>query len=82
MEIVLGDLVFQDDWDYNPQDDLPGKPLEPGLVIGAKREELTEIYRRRVWAEKYVEDCFRDTEIPRSRCVGYRQTRVMTYIHK
>ena len=31
------------------------------LITLARREEITEMYRRKVWVEKSVEDCLRDT---------------------
>ena len=45
-------------------DDLSGEPLDGALVTMAKREEITEIYRRAVWSEAPVEDCIRDTGKP------------------
>ena len=57
-------LVFQDMWETNSTDDLTGKSLVPELVSGAKREEITEIYRRGVWLEQPVEDCFREAGKP------------------
>ena len=45
-------------------DDLSGEPLPPPLVTLAKREEVTEMYRREVWIERSVEDCFRDIGKP------------------
>ena len=38
--------------------------IQPTLTIAAKREEVTEMYRRSVWLEKWVEDCYRDTGKP------------------
>ena len=55
----LGELVFQKEWGFYPKDDLTGKPLDHELVTGAKREELTEMYRRQVWVERYIEDCIK-----------------------
>ena len=46
-----GDLVFQDVQESNAVDDLSGKLLVPELIAGAKREELTDIYRRQVCVE-------------------------------
>ena len=60
----LGDRIFHKGWDFHPKDDLTGKDLGPALITGAKREELTEMYRRQVWVEKYIEDCFRDIGEP------------------
>ena len=42
-------------------DDFIGKPLDSVRVTSAKHEELTEVYRRQVWVERSVEDCYRDT---------------------
>ena len=64
IEGLLGDLVFYEEHDFNPQDDLTGKPLDPGLTIGANREDTTEMYRRQVWLEKYVADCCRNIGKP------------------
>ena len=59
-----GDLVFRDIPEYSMVDDLIGNPLEATQVTGAKHEEVTEMYRRRVWLEKPVAECFRDTGKP------------------
>ena len=45
-------------------DDLSGEPLDPTLTTLAKREEITEIYRRSVWLDRWVEYCYRDTGKP------------------
>lgn len=62
--LLLGDLVLQDILEKNVIDDLTGKHLEAVQVTSAKHEELTELYRRQVWVEKPVGDCFRDTGKP------------------
>ena len=61
---IPGDLVFQDIPEYSLMDDLTGKALEATQVTGAKHEEVTEIYRRRVWVERPIADCLRDTGKP------------------
>ena len=38
-------------------DDLTGEILPSSLVEMAKREELTEMYRRSVWTEVAISDC-------------------------
>ena len=45
-------------------DDLIERPLDPVRVTSAKHEELTEMYRRQVWVERSVGDCYRDTGKP------------------
>ena len=57
-------LVFTDVEEYSLTDDLSGEALDGHLVTLAKREEITEVYRRTVWTEAPVEDCFRDTGKP------------------
>ena len=57
-------LVFTNVLEYSVVDDLSGEPLAPPLVTLAKREEVTEMYRREVWVERSVEDCLRDTGKP------------------
>ena len=59
-----GPVVFTNVPEYSLVDDLSGEPLPPPLVTLAKREEVTEIYRRERWIERSVEDCFRDTGKP------------------
>ena len=54
-------LVFTDLAEYSLTDDLSGEVLDGHLATMAKREELTEVYRRSVWTETPVEDCIRDT---------------------
>ena len=49
---ALGDLVFHEETDFYPTDDLSGGPLDPTVTIAAKREEVTEMYRRSVWLGK------------------------------
>jgi len=44
-------LVFTNLAEYSLVDDLTGEALEGHLVTMAKREELTEVYRRTVWTE-------------------------------
>ena len=61
---VPGPLVFTNAPEYSLLDDLSGEPLPAPLVTVAKREEITETYRRAVWSEKLVEDCLRDTGKP------------------
>ena len=50
---ALGDLVFHEECDFYPVDGLIGESLDPELTTTAKREEITEMYRRAVWLEKY-----------------------------
>ena len=59
-----GDLVFQDIPERNTVDDLSGKPLEVIQVTAAKHEEITEMYRRKVWLEREVSECLRETGKP------------------
>ena len=54
-----GDLVFTDIVEYSLTDNLTNEPLDGPLVVVAKREEVTEIYRRKVWAEALVEECIK-----------------------
>ena len=61
---ALGELVIHEETDFYPIDDLTGEPLDPTLTTSAKREEITEMYRRSVWLEKWVEHCYRDTGKP------------------
>ena len=61
---LLGGLVFTDIAEYSLTDDLSGEALYGQLVTIAKREEVTEIYRRTVWAEALVADCIRDIGKP------------------
>ena len=61
---IPGDLVFQDIPERNIADDLTGKPLGAVRATSAKHEELTEMYRRQVWVEKSVDECFQDTGKP------------------
>ena len=61
---IPGDLIFQDILERNVTDDLTGKLLEAVRVTSAKHEELTEMYRRQVWVEKSVDECFQDTGKP------------------
>ncbi len=58
------ELIFRDIVDYNTSDDLSGKALVPELVTEAKREELTEVYRRGDWKGSAMEDCIRETWKP------------------
>ena len=50
--------------EYNLMDDLSGDSLPASLVTLAKREEITEMYRRQVWIEKPIEECMKDTGKP------------------
>ena len=59
-----GKLVFTNVPEYSVIDDLTGEELPASLVTVAKREEITEMYRRTVWKEKPVEECFQDTGKP------------------
>ena len=59
-----GKLVFTDIPEYSVIDDLTGEELPASLVTVAKREEITEMYRRTVWKEKPIVDCFKDTGKP------------------
>ena len=45
-------------------DDLTGEVLPPDLVKLAKREELTEMYRRSVWTEAPTSECCEMTGKP------------------
>ena len=54
-----GDLVLRDILEKNIVDDLSGKPLDGVRVTAAKHEELTEMYRRQVWVERPIADCYR-----------------------
>ena len=54
-------MVFSEIVEYSLTDDLSGEALDGHLVTMAKREEITEVYRRRVWSEVPVADCLRDT---------------------
>ena len=56
-----GPLVCTNVPEYSLVDDPSGDPLPPPLVTLAKREEVTEMYRRQVWIEMPMEDCLRDT---------------------
>ena len=47
--VLPGDLKFQDIAEYSLMDDLIGKALDGALVMGARREEVTELYRRKAW---------------------------------
>ena len=42
-------------------DDLTGELLPPDLVSKAKVEELLEVYRRGVWTEVSVDECWNNT---------------------
>ena len=55
--------MFHEEHDF-PQEDLTGKPLDPGLTIGAQREEIIEMYPRQVWLGKYVAEWYRDIGKP------------------
>ena len=59
-----GGLVFTDVAEYSLTDDLSGEALYGQLVTIAKREEVTGIYWREVWAEVPVADCIRDPGKP------------------
>ena len=59
-----GGLVFNDIAEYSLTDDLSGEALDGPLATIAKREEATEINRHKVWAERPVADCLRDTGKP------------------
>ncbi len=59
-----GDLVFYEETDVYPLDDLSGGPSDPTVTIAAKREDVTDMYRRAVWLEKWLEDWYRDTGKP------------------
>ena len=50
-------MVFTDIAEYSLTDDLSDEALDGQLVTIAKREEVTEIYRRTVWTETPVADC-------------------------
>ena len=58
------DLVFTDIPEYSLVDDLSKEWLDGSMVTIAKREELTEIYRRKVWTEAQTEECFKITGKP------------------
>ena len=59
-----GRLVFTDVEEYSLWDDLSGESLDGSLVTVAKREEISEMYRRSVWTETLTEACIRDTGKP------------------
>jgi len=59
-----GSLVFTDVPEYSLIDDLTGEDLPGPLVTIAKREEITEMYRRTVWEEEPIESCFKETGKP------------------
>ena len=58
------DLAFQDVEEKLVYDDLTGEPLPGDLVKQTTQEELTEMYRRRVWAETTREICRAYTGAP------------------
>ena len=62
--LLPGGLVLQDIPERNASDYLTGKPLDTVRVTFAKHVELTGMYRRQVWVERPVEDCYRDTGRP------------------
>ena len=64
VSLLPGDLVLQDIPERNISDDLSGKPLDGVRATAAKHEELTEMYRRQVWVERPIADCYRDTGKP------------------
>ena len=51
-------------WKSSLKDDLSGEPLDNAFVRLAKREEITEMYRRSVWTEAPDSACVRDTGKP------------------
>ena len=51
-----GKLVFTNVPEYSVIDDLTGEELPASLVTAAKREEITEMYRRTVWKERPVDE--------------------------
>jgi len=59
-----GNLVFTNVPEYSVVDNLTGEDPPASLVTIAKREEITEMYRRAVWKEELVEDCYRDIGKP------------------
>ena len=59
-----GGLFLTDIAEYSLTDDISGEALDGPPVTIAKREEVTEIYRRKVRTEKPVADCLRDTGKP------------------
>ena len=61
---VPGDPVFTVIAEYSSTDNLTNEPLDGPLVTVAKREEVTEIYRRKVWTEALVEECVKLTGKP------------------
>ena len=75
-----GGLVFTDVAEYSLTDDLSGEPLDGQLVTIAKREDVTEVYRRSVWTEAPVADCIRDTGKPRIR-VRWVSTNIGDKLH-
>ena len=56
-----GKLVFTDIPEYSLFDGLTGEALPAPLVTIAKREEISEMYRRTVWLEKTIEECLKET---------------------
>ena len=61
--------------EYSLVDDLSGEPLPSPLGTLAKREEVTEMYRREVWRGKSIKDCFRDAEKPHPGEMGNHEQR-------
>ena len=59
-----GKLVFTNIPEYSVVDDLSGDPLPASLVTLAKREEITEMYRRSVWTETSTSECVNATGKP------------------
>ena len=59
-----GKLVFTNISEYSLVDDLSGEALPAPLVTLAKREEISEMYRRQGWVEKTIEECMKETGKP------------------
>ena len=54
---IPGSLVFTNIPEYSLVDDLSGDSLPAPLVTLAKREEITEMYRRKVWRNLWRTAC-------------------------
>ena len=72
---IPGSLVFTNIPEYSLVDDLSGDSLPAPLVTLAKREESTEMYRRKVWVEKSVGNACEIWVSPQSLFVGSLPTR-------
>lgn len=64
LEKMPSGLVWNDLAEYSLVDDLTGEELDPWLVTAAKYEEVVQMYSRRVWDEKTLEECKQKTGEP------------------